>query len=171
MSCTDNKQSPQENSCSKDESGCGGCQNSQRREFLKLGLATLALMWSGMTLYPIYRYLTPKADDSEADTKVSSVVVGKVSDIPKGTGKNFRFGSTPCILTHTEDGQFHAFTAICTHLGCTVQYAPEKQLIWCACHGGCYDPNNGKNIAGPPPKPLTALKVEIDKDDIIVRKA
>ena len=60
---------------------------------------------------------------------------------------------------------------ICTHLGCTVQYREDKDAIWCACHGGQYDAHTGKNVAGPPPKPLTPLKVEVSGDKIIVSLA
>ena len=91
--------------------------------------------------------------------------------MPKGTGKNFRFGSFPALLIHTDDGQLHAFNAICTHLGCTVQFRNDMQKIYCACHGGEYDPNTGKNIAGPPPKPLAALKAEVVNGKIIVSRA
>jgi Rieske Fe-S protein len=126
-------------------------------------------MWSVMAAYPFYLYLRPNKTDSKV--KVASVDIGTVGDIPPGTGKNFKFGSTPAIVTHTKDGEFHAFSAICTHLGCTVQFRDDLQEIWCACHGGCYDAATGKNISGPPPKPLTMLKVTVKDDHITVSKA
>ncbi|MBI2884427.1 MAG: Rieske 2Fe-2S domain-containing protein, partial [Candidatus Methylomirabilis oxyfera] len=62
-----------------------------------------------------------------------------------------------------------AFSAVCTHLQCTVQYREDRQDIWCACHNGVYD-LNGKNISGPPPRPLEALKLNVRGDQIIVMK-
>jgi Rieske Fe-S protein len=57
----------------------------------------------------------------------------------------------------------------CTHLQCTVQYRSDTQHIWCACHNGHYD-LNGRNIAGPPPKPLEQYLVNIRGDEIVVSK-
>lgn len=123
-----------------------------------------------MALFPLYLYLKPAAQEDEG-SQVESVVVGAAADIPPGTGKNFKFGSIPAVITHTKDGEFHAFSAICSHLGCTVQFRPDHQQIWCACHGGCYDPSSGKNIAGPPPKPLKALKATLTDGKIVVSRA
>jgi cytochrome b6-f complex iron-sulfur subunit len=49
-----------------------------------------------------------------------------------------------------------------------VQYNSEKANIWCACHGGVYDAKTGKNIAGPPPKPLKPLNVDVVDGQLIV---
>lgn len=151
---------------------CGGGGNGEscsRSQFLRTAVPCVGGAWALMAAYPIYSYLTPNGGD-EPESKVSSVTVGDLKDLPPGSGKNFKFGSVPALVTHTKDGQLHAFIATCTHLGCTAQYRPEKNLIWCACHGGCYDPSTGKNVAGPPPKPLTALKVEVVNDKIVVSK-
>jgi Rieske Fe-S protein len=123
-----------------------------------------------MTLFPLYLYLKPPAKNDE-DAKVQSVIAGSAADIPPGTGKNFKFGSTPAVITHTMDGEFHAFSAICSHLGCTVQFREDHQQIWCACHGGCYDPSTGKNVSGPPPKPLKTLKATLKDGQIVVSRA
>ena len=64
----------------------------------------------------------------------------------------FNFGGKPCLLILV-DGQPRAFNAVCTHLQCTVEYRAASQDIFCNCHNGVYD-LNGRNIAGPPPRPL-----------------
>jgi Rieske Fe-S protein len=66
-------------------------------------------------------------------------------------------------------GELRAFSAVCTHLSCIVQYRPDLTQIWCACHNGHYD-LNGKNIAGPPPKPLEEYAVNVRGDKIVVSK-
>lgn len=143
-----------------------------RAEFVRTALGGVAICWAGMTLYPIYMYLNPKAGaDDEQGSKVTSLEVCKLSDLPKGHGRNFRFGSTPALVIHAEDGTVHAFKAICTHLGCTVQFRDDINSIYCACHGGQYDPLTGKNVAGPPPKPLAPLKAEVVDGKIIVSRA
>ena len=69
----------------------------------------------------------------------------------------------------TPEGELRAFSARCPHLNCTVQYDSDQRQIVCACHGGVFD-LNGKNIAGPPPKPLTAYNVNIRGDEVIVSR-
>lgn len=53
-----------------------------------------------------------------------------------------------------------AFSSVCTHLGCLVNWDNNKKEFLCPCHGGKFD-INGAVIAGPPPKPLTRLPLEI----------
>ncbi|RCK77566.1 MAG: Ubiquinol-cytochrome C reductase iron-sulfur subunit [Ignavibacteriae bacterium] len=69
----------------------------------------------------------------------------------------------------TPKGDFRAFDATCTHLDCTVQYKKDMGVIWCACHNGKYD-LNGRNISGPPPRPLIPFKVIVQGDEIFVSK-
>jgi cytochrome b6-f complex iron-sulfur subunit len=126
-----------------------------------------ALSWGAMTVLPFLRYLTPKAKADGGET-VASVNIGPVDGIRPGQGKNFQFGHQPGVILHDADGQFYAYNAVCTHLGCTVQYNSEKANIWCACHGGVYDAKTGKNIAGPPPKPLKPLNVDVVDGQLIV---
>ena len=58
---------------------------------------------------------------------------------------------------------------MCTHLNCTVQYRADLSHIWCACHNGHFD-LGGKNIAGPPPRPLDPLVVNARGGQIVVSK-
>jgi Rieske Fe-S protein len=116
-------------------------------------------------LYPVVRYWIPP---ELAESAVNSVTLGvKASDIAANTGRIFKFGDKPGLLIKTSGGELRAFTAVCTHLGCTVQYRPDINNIWCACHNGHYD-LHGKNIAGPPPKPLTEYVVNVRGDQIVV---
>jgi Rieske Fe-S protein len=144
-------------------------ENISRSKFLKGAVCLFATAWGTMTLCPIYQYLKDSGQETEG-SHVTSVEIGDKSTVPPGTGKLFKFGSIPGIITCTKDGEYHAFSAICTHLGCTVQFRDDKQEIWCACHGGCYDAASGKNIAGPPPKPLKPLKVDVLDGKIVVSK-
>jgi cytochrome b6-f complex iron-sulfur subunit len=80
----------------------------------------------------------------------------------------FRFGTKPAILIRRADSTWAAFDAVCTHLGCTVQYQPAQERLFCACHGGTYDARSGEPIAGPPPKALRQFKVEVKDGEVIV---
>ncbi len=155
---------------SDDSNDSDASESTSRSMFIRAAFTGVTACWAGITLLPIVAYLNPPPGESDDKTKVTSLEVCKLADLPKGTGRNFRFGSFPALIIHTEDGQLHAFKAICTHLGCTVQFRDDKQVIFCACHGGQYDAHSGKNISGPPPKPLTALKAEISDGKIIVSR-
>jgi len=115
--------------------------------------------------YPVVKYLIPPP---AVESAVNSVVVPfKPTDLAVNSGQIFKFGNKPGILVKTPGGELRAFSAICTHLQCTVQYRDDLNHIWCACHNGHYD-LNGKNIAGPPPRPLTAFDVNVRGDQIVV---
>lgn len=139
-----------------------------RRRLLNwfLGTSAGALLLS--ILYPVARYLIPpKTEESTARTVTLSV---KPDDVKANSGQIFKFGSQPGILIRTPDGDLRAFTAICTHLACIVQYRPDLSHIWCACHNGHFD-LNGKNIAGPPPRPLEPYVVNVRGNQVVVGKA
>jgi thiosulfate dehydrogenase [quinone] large subunit len=64
---------------------------------------------------------------------------------------------SPDILIRGPDGSLKAFSAVCTHAGCTVGY--EGGTIICPCHGGEYSAETGEVIAGPPPEGLAPKRV------------
>ena len=83
----------------------------------------------------------------------------------------FKFGSRPAMLIHHKDDTWVALDAVCTHLGCTVQYQPQRDVIHCNCHGGEYDARTGKNISGPPPRPLRPYVVKVVDNGVLVSRA
>ncbi len=122
------------------------------------------------TLFPIARYVMPPPAQGSG---TSSVSAGKVGELQPNEGKIFKFGNSPGILILRPGGDpasalsYVAFTAVCTHLNCTVQYRGDLKEIWCACHNGHYD-LNGKVMAGPPPEPLREYRVAIKGGEIFV---
>ena len=104
-----------------------------------------------------------------AEAPVSRVLAAKLSALPPNSGRVFRFGARPGIVVRTSEGEVRAFTAVCTHLNCTVQYRPDLQRIWCACHDGQYD-LQGKNVSGPPPRPLEPYRVDVAGDEVFVTR-
>ncbi len=137
-----------------------------KRDFLKLVLGGGLIALAGSILYPLLAYLKPP---KQGEVEVTSVKAGKLSEIEKDSGKIIKFGTKPVILLRTANDQLRAFSATCTHLDCTVQYKRELGLIWCACHNGKYD-LNGRNVSGPPPRPLTEYRVVLQGDEIMVSK-
>jgi Rieske Fe-S protein len=137
-----------------------------KRDFLKMALSGGFIAWAASVVYPVLMYLKPP---KQAEVVVTNVKAGKLSEFEKDSGKIIKFGTKPVILVRSGTGEVRAFSATCTHLDCTVQYKKELGLIWCACHNGRYD-LNGRNVAGPPPRPLDEFKVVVQGDEIAVHK-
>jgi len=117
-------------------------------------------------LYPIINFiLPPQATGGGIETQE----VGSEGDLKPNSGIVFQFGNQPALLIRTDGGELRAFSAICTHLGCTVSYQPDSKVIWCPCHNGIYDVH-GRNIGGPPPRPLPEYKVNLRNGKIVVTK-
>ena len=105
------------------------------------------------------------------ESAVREVTLKDAQKLPAGSALMFKFGANPALLIHDTDGRWVAFSAVCTHLGCTVEFQPAQNRIHCACHGGIYDPYSGKNVSGPPPKPLPAYTVKLVENGIVVSRA
>ena len=140
-------------------------QTGRRWVNLLLGSGIVASVAS--FLYPAIRYIIPT---EVAESTSRSVVAAKVGEIKRNSGKIFKFGSKPALLVHTADDEWKAFTAVCTHLNCTVQYREDLHQIWCACHNGTFD-LQGRNVSGPPPRPLDTFEVHVQGEDIIVTRS
>jgi Rieske Fe-S protein len=137
-----------------------------KRDFLKIVIGGGLLAWLAAVAYPLVAYLKPP---KQGEVEITSVKVGPVSGIAKDSGTIIRFGNRPVILMRNSSGEMRAFSATCTHLDCTVQYRKDMGVIWCACHNGRYD-LSGRNIAGPPPRPLEEYRVIIQGEDVFLSK-
>ncbi len=140
--------------------------DKSKRDFLKYVLGGGLVAWCASVIYPLMAYLKPP---KQAEVEVSSVKVGKLNEIEKDSGRIVRFGNKPVILVRSTNGDMRALSATCTHLDCTVQYRKDMGLIWCACHNGKYD-LTGRNIDGPPPRPLDEFRVIVQGDEVFVSK-
>ncbi|HZP43660.1 MAG TPA: Rieske (2Fe-2S) protein [Candidatus Binatia bacterium] len=137
-----------------------------RRSLLGWLLSGATTLLLGVLAYPVLRYVAPP---EQAESSADAVVVGQRKDFPIDTGKIVRFGTRPAIVVQTKGGELRAFSAVCTHLGCTVQYRSDLEAIWCACHNGRFD-LTGRNIGGPPPRPLDALAVTVRGEDVVLAR-
>ncbi len=146
--------------------GAGAASRENRRTMLSwlLGGGAFASMIS--FLYPVVRFLNPPAVTEAA---VNEVDAGKVQDLKPNSGKIVRFGNKPALLVRVSDTEWKAFSAVCTHLNCTVQYRDSTRQIWCACHNGTYD-MNGRVVSGPPPNPLEEYAVNLRGDEVVISR-
>ena len=136
-----------------------------RRRLVELFLGGGLFASLASFVYPVLRYLVPPP---VADLGGDEVIAAKVGDLKLNSAKIFRFGNRPGLLLRVGE-EYRAFSATCTHLSCTVQYRTDLHEIWCACHNGMYD-LNGRNVSGPPPRPLENYRVHVRGDDLVVSR-
>jgi cytochrome b6-f complex iron-sulfur subunit len=142
-----------------------------RRRFLDALLAVGFVSTAVAIVYPVSRFLIPPASGEPATASASA---GKAAALKPNSGQIFKFGSRPGIVVRTADGEVRAFSAVCTHLDCTVQYKPDTAQLWCACHNGTYD-LGGNVVSGPPPRGLEKFVVNVRGEgsdaEIVVTRA
>jgi cytochrome b6-f complex iron-sulfur subunit len=142
-----------------------------RRRFLDALLTVGFVSTAAAIAYPVGRYLVPP-DSGEPIT--ASVVAGHVNALRPNSAAIFKFGSKPGIVVRTGDGDVRAFSAVCSHLDCTVQFKSDTSQLWCACHNGTYD-LGGNVVSGPPPRGLEKFVVNLrgegDDAEIVVSRA
>jgi cytochrome b6-f complex iron-sulfur subunit len=147
----------------------GQGETRTRRAFLAAASAA-GICYSAALAYPIYRYLASPAEMAASTSAITEVTLKDAQKLATGAVLMFKFGSSPAMLIHHQDGAWVAFSAVCTHLGCTVQFEPQMNRIHCACHGGVYDPRTGANVSGPPPKPLKLFKVAVNDAGVLISR-
>ncbi len=138
-----------------------------RRGLLSKALAAWGLLSAVPVLNVVVRYLAP----APSDTKPTEILrLDSFQEIERNSAKVVRFGKEPAIIIHTETGQYKAFLARCTHLGCVVKYeihgAPHLN---CNCHGSVFD-LTGKNLTGPAPRPLEPLRVVVEEQSLVISR-
>lgn len=131
-----------------------------RRLLLKGLFGILGGLGIGSIFYGLYRFLAPGAGEKAA-------VEVSLEDIPEGGVYYFQYGGAPGILLREENGNFKAFSLVCTHLACKVVWNSAKKEFYCPCHDGFFDAE-GKVLSGPPPSPLERWKVELKGKKVIV---
>jgi cytochrome b6-f complex iron-sulfur subunit len=130
-----------------------------RRQFIQLGLFSVAAAWLGTWLQT---RLFPSANTSQEAVPVSF----PLSELPVGGTKNLTYGGVSTLVLRTPES-LRAFSLVCTHLGCIVEWEKDNNEFYCPCHDGRYD-EFGDVLAGPPPIPLEQFPVQVDGDTVTV---
>ncbi|GAA1443657.1 QcrA and Rieske domain-containing protein [Leifsonia poae] len=105
--------------------------------------------------------------DGAAGSESGSVTV-PLSSIPVGGAVSAKLGSTPVVVSQPTEGKVVAFSAVCTHQGCTV--APTGKEFDCPCHGSRFDGTTGDVLQGPAQQPLGKLTASVSGDTVTVTK-
>lgn len=137
-------------------------ENNGRRTFLGICIAGLSALVAAAAGWPVLKYLAP-LPKSGAGGKV--MIPEK--DLVEGGAKFFEFAGSAAVLIRKKGGEVVALSAVCTHLGCIVQWENDKQNLLCPCHGGRFS-SDGAVLGGPPPKPLAKLPVTVADGTVTV---
>jgi Rieske Fe-S protein len=105
------------------------------------------------------------ASPAKKSAKPAGTVLGAASEIPVGGGTIYK--AAKVVVTQPARGQYKAFSAVCTHVGCIMSEVANG-TIDCPCHGGQYKITDGAVVAGPPPSPLPARPVKIVNGQVVL---
>jgi Rieske Fe-S protein len=105
---------------------------------------------------------TSSSASESADAGSGGLV--KTADVPVGEGVILK--DQKIVVVQPTKGDFKAFSAVCTHMGCTVA-SVKNGTISCPCHGSMYSVKDGSVTGGPAPKPLPAVAVKVEGDEVV----
>lgn len=141
----------------------------ERRNFLRnvLGLAVAAvpvLVWLKVVFFSPQAQVPTYVSGSGAQVSGKRLLTTAQNVAP---GESITLDDPslgPFLLIHLSNGEFAAYSSICTHAGCQVQFDPNTQHIACPCHGAVFDPyNSAQVLAGPAPAPLQRVPIVYDQ--------
>ena len=137
-------------------------QQSGRRAFLMASLGGVVTAATAAVFYPVYRYLALHVGTGQpAKLSFPETVVAA------GEAKFFDLQGASAVLVRKESGDLVVLSAVCTHLGCIVQWRRERQDFLCPCHAGSYTAD-GAVSAGPPPRPLARIPFTVVNGTITI---
>ena len=150
-----------------------------RRRFLRWVSSVGATLTAAMVGFPVLRaFFSPALSKGHTDSWVKGADDVALIDTDIPVRVNFVENKVDAWLEdrqlngvwlYTENGKtFKAYNARCTHLGCAFVYDKEQKNFTCPCHHGQFDVKTGAVLAGPPPRPLDELKVEVRDGSVFV---
>lgn len=136
-----------------------------RRDFAKFLVLTSCAFAAGQGWIAAQDLLRKRRSAEEVPPRVK---VGSISQLDVGASKIFAYPRERdrCVLVRLGERELVAFNQACTHLSCAVVPNVKDGVFHCPCHEGYFDIRTGKNIAGPPPRPLTRVILEIEGDEV-----
>jgi len=139
-----------------------------RRKFTEtlIALSLFAPLASFLSL--VGKYLSP--DKPKKRASYPRMKIASVSDLAFGKAKTVPYpdNDRPAILIHIEPDTYVAYDAVCTHLGCIVGWMESEWKMGPSCHGARFSPEDGAVLAGPPPRALPKIRLEIESNGDII---
>jgi len=133
-----------------------------RRDFAKFLVLTSGAFVAGQA------WIAAKSLVRDRRPKPGRMRIASASALPAGSATMFAYPDEhdPCLLIRLPDGNLVAYSQKCTHLSCAVIPEIDEGILRCPCHEGIFDLATGRNVAGPPPRPLPIIELEVSGDDI-----
>jgi len=133
-----------------------------RRDFAKFLVLTSGAFVAGQA------WIAAKSLVRDRRARPTRQRIAALSAVPLGSVLMFAYPDDhdPCLLIRTRDDQLLAYSQKCTHLSCAVVPMLDEGILRCPCHEGIFELSTGRNIAGPPPRPLPVIQLELAGDDI-----
>jgi Rieske Fe-S protein len=134
-----------------------------RREFCNFLFVTSSALFLGAAGF---------AGKAVYDARVKPVFpplqIDGAAALSPGTALNFRYPdeNDTAILIRAQDGNYYAYGQKCTHLSCPVYYSKSHDRLECPCHEGGFDVHDGRNLYGPPPRPLDRIDIEVKGEEV-----
>lgn len=107
----------------------------------------------------------PSTGAQEAAGETGTPLV-PLSEVPLGGAVSVDGPNGPLLVAQPSQGEAAAFSAICTHQGCTV--VPDGEQLRCPCHGSVYETATGENVSGPAPRPLAEVAVQVTDGQVVL---
>jgi cytochrome b6-f complex iron-sulfur subunit len=146
-------------------------RDSSRRDFMAWGLWGILGVIGASLAWPVVELATRRTGGGKRLVYYPAVDLAELPESGvKKVEMTLRGGSLPdtrVFIRQEPGGRLTAFSAICTHLGCLVNFNRIKSEFLCPCHGGRYD-MDGKVVAGPPPAPLARLPLKVEHGRVMV---
>src|SRR5918997_2962074 len=103
---------------------------------------------------------------SGGDTRTGGAVIASESEVAPGSALTFEDAGNPAVLVHLDEGDFVAYSAVCTHQGCDVAY--QGGNLACPCHGSVFDPADGAAVVtGPATRPLPEIPIKVQGGEVV----
>ncbi|WP_277212832.1 ubiquinol-cytochrome c reductase iron-sulfur subunit [Isoptericola croceus] len=147
-------------------SGSTGAGCCSRRQVLRgAGVAAGAVVGGGV-LVACAEGTDPSRSVDDVATSGPGEVLVALADVPVGGAVSAEVAGVPVLVTQPTEGEVHAFSAVCTHQGCTV--TPGDGVLECPCHRSVFSLTDASVESGPAPEPLGEIAVEISGSDVVV---
>jgi len=129
----------------------------ERRDFVKFLVLTSLAMTVGQVWIAAKSWLRGRGGPP------AGKAIGSLDQIGIGSTMVFTYPAEhdPCVLVRLNDRELVAYSQKCTHLSCAVIPRPDRGDILCPCHHGFFDLRTGQVLAGPPPRPLPRIRLEV----------
>ena len=136
---------------------------AQRRTFLEKAVTGVGVLLGLSVLYPITQFVVPP---KQVKVSENEKIVASIDELPPNSAIIKAFAGDRVFILNF-NGELKAMSAVCTHLGCLVQWKADESVVFCACHGARYT-TTGEIISGPQPTPLKKYGVRVEDEQIVL---